>query len=105
MVAGFYFGYVVICDFDSIMASQNAFFDAGPGWYADAITFAIAAVPLALISVAVMVFRNLKWWFVLVPAAYGTLLTTGYIAIVLGVYLVWYYAVHRRAMITNNSGA
>ena len=105
LVAGFYFGYIVIRDFDSILTTQKAFFDLGPDWYANATTIAIGAVPLAFLAIAYMVHRMMKWWFVVIPAAYGTLLASGYLPIALGVYLFWFYAFGDRVKVTPDVGA
>jgi len=104
IAAGLYFGIVVIRDFDSILATQKAFFDIGPAWYASATTIAIVAAPLAFLAVAFMVYRMTKWWFVVIPAAYGTLLTTGFLTIALVLYLIWYYAVGDRVKATPDVG-
>ena len=104
IVAGLYFGFVVVRDFDSILATAKAFFDLGPAWYATVATFAIAAAPLAFFVVAYMVHRMTKWWFVVIPAAYATMLTTGFLTIALAAYLIWYYAVVDRVKATPSVG-
>lgn len=96
VVAGLYFGFVAFRDIDSILAAQRAFFDLSPLWYANMSALAIAAAPLALLAVAVMVYLRMKWWLVAIPAAYGTLITLGLTTIMLAAYLVWYYAFGRR---------
>jgi len=104
VVAGLNFGFVVIRDFDSIVVTQKAFFDLGPAWYASAATVAIVAAPLAFFVVAFMVHRMTKWWFVVIPAAYGTLLTTGFLTVALALYLIWYYAAGDRVKGTPDVG-
>ncbi len=91
VAAGIYFGFVVIRDFDSILATQKAFFDLGPNWYVNATTAAILAAPLAYIAVAAIVHQRRKWWLASIPATYGILLTLGLLPIALGLYLLWYY--------------
>ncbi len=96
LVAGLFFGFIVIRDFDSILAAQRAFFNLGPASYADAAAIAIAAAPLGLLATALMIHRNASRWLVAIPAIYGTLLTIGYATIALAVYLAWYLAVGYR---------
>ena len=94
--AGIYWAFVVIRDFNSDLAAWKSFFDLSPAWYAHAITIAAAAAPLAFLVVAFLVFRKTKWWFVAIPAVFGTVLAWGYFEIALGVYLVWYFAIESR---------
>ena len=93
LIIGLYFGYVVIRDLNSIVAGAEEFFDQGPAWYADASVIAMAAAPFALLATAFMLHRMARWWLIVIPAVYGTLLTIGYITIALAVYLTWYLSV------------
>jgi hypothetical protein len=90
LIAGLFFAYAVVRDFDSILAAQRAFFDLEPGWYADLSVIVIAAAPLGLLATALTVFKKASWWLVTIPALYGTVFTFGYITIALAVYLFWY---------------
>jgi len=92
-VAGIYFGFVVVQDFDSILEGLMSFFDNGPAWYAYALTVAIVAGPLAFIVVAIMVYRSMNWPVVVLPAIYAVLSTSGFLAIALGAYLLLYFVI------------
>ena len=96
LIAGIFWGFVVIRDFNSSLATWKAFFDLSPAWYAYALTIAMAAAPLAFLVVAFLVYRSTKWWIVAIPAVYGTVFTLGYFEIALGVYLIWYFATESR---------
>ena len=96
LIAGIYWAFIVIRDFNSILATWKVFFDLSPAWYAYALTIATATVPLAFLLVAFLVYRTTKWWLVAIPAAYGIVFALGYFEIALGVYLIWYFATEDR---------
>lgn len=97
VAAGLYFGFTVVRDFDSILATHRAFFDHSPAWQANISATIIALLPLGFFAVALAVYRRAKWWVALIPAILVALLTTGLIAIVLIAYLVIYYTIIIRA--------
>lgn len=93
VVAGLYFGFTIIRDFESILATHRAFLDHSPAWQANFSAAIIAIVPLGFFAVALVVYRRAKWWIAVVPAVFVTLLTIGVLSIALGAYLVLYYTV------------
>ena len=94
VLAGIYFGYVIIDNYDSILTAQREFFDMAPAGQAKASTAVIALVPLAYFAVAFAVHRDSKFWPAAVPAVIAALLTLGVASLVLVAYLVLYYFVY-----------
>jgi len=92
VAAGMYYGFTVVRDFDSILATHRAFLDSAPAWQANLSTAVITLVPLAFFAVALAVYRDAKWWITLAPALIALIFTIGLSSIVLGAYLVLYYA-------------
>lgn len=105
VVAGLYFGFTGIRDFDSILAANRTFFDTGPAWQANAGTAIITLVPLAFFATSFAVFRGARWWIAAAPALIAVLLTLGPTSIVLGAYLVLYYSVLIEAEKATGAGA
>ena len=105
MVAGLYYGFTVIRDFDSILATHRAFFDSGPAWQANASAAIITLVPLAFFAVALAVYRSAKWWVAAAPALIAVFFTLGLSSIMLGAYLVLYYAVFAQPKNATGVGA
>ena len=105
VVAGLYYGFTVIRDFDSILAANRAFLDTGPAWQANVSTAIIALVPLAFFATSLAVYRDGRWWVAATPALIALLFTLGLTSIVLGAYLVLYYAVFIQAEKTTDVGA
>ena len=97
VVAGLYYGFTVIRDFDSILAAQRAFFDSAPAWQTNVNAAIIALVPLAFFATSLAVYRDAKWWVAAIPALIAILFTLGLTSIILGAYLFLYYAVINRA--------
>ncbi len=95
-VAGLYYAYTVVRDFESILATQRAFFDLAPAWQANVSTAVIALIPVAFLAVALAVYRGAKWWVAAAPALIAVVFTIGISSIVLGAYLVLYYALFAR---------
>lgn len=93
VVAGLYYGFTIIRDFDSILAANRAFLDSGHALQANVSTAIIAMVPLGFFAVGLAVFRGAKWWVAVVPALIALLFTIGISSLVLGAYLVLYYSV------------
>ena len=95
-IAGLHYGYIVVRDFDSILAAHRAFFDGGVAWLANVSAAAIALVPLAFFATGAAVHRDSKWWAAAIPAAIALLMTLGISSIALGAYLALYYTVLKR---------
>jgi len=95
-IAGLYYGFTVIRDFDSILATQRSFFDLAPVWQANLSAAIVTLVPLAFFAVAFAVYRGAKWWVAAVPALIAVVFTLGISSTLLGAYLVLYYAVLAR---------
>ncbi len=93
VIGGLYYGFTVIRDFDSILATQRAFLDTVPAWQANVSAAIIALVPLAFFAVSVAVYRRAKWWIAAAPALIAVFFTLGVFSIILGAYLVLYFAV------------
>ena len=93
VVAGLYYGFTVIRDFDSILATHRAFLDSAPAWQANVSAAFIALVPLTFFAVSIAVHRRAKWWVAAAPALIAVFFTLGLSSIILGSYLVLYYAV------------
>lgn len=92
VIAGLYYGFTVIRDFDSILATHRAFLDSAPAWQANVSAAIIALVPLAFFATALSVYRGAKWWIAAAPALIAVFFTLGLTSIILGAYLVLYYA-------------
>ena len=91
LLAGIYFGYVVISNYDSLLAATREFFDMAPAWQANAITAVNVLVPLAYFAVAFAVYKDSKFWLAAIPGVTATLLTFGVASLVLFSYLLLYY--------------
>ena len=91
ILAGIYFGYVVINNYDSLLAATRGFFDMAPAWQANAITAVNVLVPLAYFAVAFAVYKDLKFKLAAIPSVIATLLTFGVASLVLFSYLLLYY--------------
>ena len=102
VAVGLYFGFILIRDFDAILAAQKAFFDIGPDWYAYATTVAIAAAPVSCLATALIVYRLTRRWTVMIIAAHAALVL-GLSAIALGAYLLWYYVFASTAKATSDT--
>ena len=104
-ITGWYYAYVVIRDFDSIVATNRVFFDLGDAWQANLATGVVTLVPLAFLAVAFAVYRDVKWWVAGAPALFAVIFTIGIFSILLGAYLVLYYGVLVRSGDPNGVGA
>ena len=93
VVAGLYYGFTIVRDFDSILAANRTFFDSGPAWQANVLTAIIAMAPLGFFAVGLVVFQGAKWWVAAIPALIAIAFTIGISSLVLGAYLVLYYSV------------
>lgn len=96
LAATLFFGYVVVRDFGSILATQRAFFDLGPEWYATVSTIVIVLAPIGFLVTALALFVKADRWIVAIPAFCATVFTLGYITIALVVYLFWFLVIGYR---------
>ena len=84
-----YFGVQVIQDFESIVATQLAFFDASL-LYARVATALIIAAPLSCIILAVLVLKESRWPILVLPAVHVSVFLIPY-GLLMTLYTAWWH--------------
>ena len=92
ILAGIYFSYVGIRDYESFIAGYRAFFDYAPMWHANAAAVVLVAVPLAFFAVAYAVHLGAKRWLIAIPAIIAVILSLSVPSLLVGAFLALYFA-------------